>query len=65
MRGIKTVDGREHELDTILYATGFDLEASNSSGGADGPVDLTRNSSTSSRLTYDGDSDSSNAHMDY
>ena len=28
MRGIKTVDGREHELDTILYATGFDLEAS-------------------------------------
>ena len=27
-RGIKTADGTEHELDTILYATGFDLEAS-------------------------------------
>ena len=27
-RGIITKDGVEHELDTILYATGFDVEAS-------------------------------------
>lgn len=26
--GIQTQDGRDHHLDTILYATGFDLEAS-------------------------------------
>ena len=27
-QGIQTEDGREHQLDTIIYATGFDLEAS-------------------------------------
>ena len=27
-QGIQTQDGTEHQLDTILYATGFDLEAS-------------------------------------
>merc|ERR1712179_529514 len=27
-KGIKTVDGTEHEFDTIVYATGFDLEKS-------------------------------------
>ena len=26
--GIRTADGAEHEFDTIIYATGFDLEAS-------------------------------------